>query len=50
MTNVHNVRVSIDTARADMTSRRAQRERVRVAITDPKYPSAPLRPPRRTVG
>jgi HlyD family secretion protein len=34
MANVHNMRASIETARADMASRSAQRERARVAIVD----------------
>jgi HlyD family secretion protein len=34
--NVHNVRTGIDTARADMASRSAQRERARVTIVDTK--------------
>jgi multidrug resistance efflux pump len=33
---VHNVRASIDTARADMASQSAQRERARVTIVDTK--------------
>jgi HlyD family secretion protein len=36
LANVHNVRNGIDTARADMASRSAQRERARVAIVDTK--------------
>ena len=36
MANVHNVRTGIETARADMASRSAQREWVRVAIADTK--------------
>jgi HlyD family secretion protein len=36
LANAHNVRTGIDTARADMASRSAQRERARVAIVDTK--------------